>query len=253
MPTLKGTMSLADGRTVPTFDELIRLPIETHRPSGYAVVDLHTGQIWLADHDDPAKPVGPQRDDILLMLTFLEAAVQQFGHYHRMEFWLARHPDHWDDHPDYPATDWANEVSNGDTRLSYREWLLQQADMRDSENDPRTYEGRCAIMEDRARALASEAFRLRRQAHELLEQALDGAAYSCGKAAEVAIVEFTDAEELLARIFPTGWQTHKGLADWIAEQHKQFDTEEPPQAGRTLVQVFQDEAAAGEPDDYAER
>ena len=40
---------------------------------------------------------------------------------------------HWDDHPDYPVEDWQSEVANGDTRQSYRDWLLCRAAMEDDE------------------------------------------------------------------------------------------------------------------------
>lgn len=33
---------------------------------------------------------------------------------------------HWDDHPDHPHIDWVYEVSNGDTRQSYLEWVNSQ-------------------------------------------------------------------------------------------------------------------------------
>ncbi|MBT8355149.1 MAG: hypothetical protein KJO60_11540 [Desulfofustis sp.] len=29
---------------------------------------------------------------------------------------------HWEEHPNYPLSDWQTEVANGDTRQSYREW-----------------------------------------------------------------------------------------------------------------------------------
>jgi hypothetical protein len=33
---------------------------------------------------------------------------------------------HWDAHPDYPVGDWQHEVGNGDTRLSYIDWVSDQ-------------------------------------------------------------------------------------------------------------------------------
>lgn len=34
--------------------------------------------------------------------------------------------EHWASHPEYPASDWQYEVDNGDTRLSYTDWLRAQ-------------------------------------------------------------------------------------------------------------------------------
>ena len=31
--------------------------------------------------------------------------------------------DYWDDDPNFPSEDWQHDVSNGDTRQSYAEWL----------------------------------------------------------------------------------------------------------------------------------
>lgn len=33
---------------------------------------------------------------------------------------------HWADDPDYPATDWIAEVTNGDTRLGYQLWVRER-------------------------------------------------------------------------------------------------------------------------------
>lgn len=33
---------------------------------------------------------------------------------------------HWNDHPDYPVTDWQYEVANGDTRLGYHDWVMHK-------------------------------------------------------------------------------------------------------------------------------
>lgn len=30
---------------------------------------------------------------------------------------------HWGEHPDHSASDWSFEVSNGDTRVGYWEWV----------------------------------------------------------------------------------------------------------------------------------
>ena len=40
-------------------------------------------------------------------------------------------PDsHWDDHPDYPASDWMREVGEGDTRLGYIDWVNAEMEVR---------------------------------------------------------------------------------------------------------------------------
>lgn len=31
---------------------------------------------------------------------------------------------HWNEHPEYPASQWKAEVENGDTRLGYWEWIV---------------------------------------------------------------------------------------------------------------------------------
>ena len=33
--------------------------------------------------------------------------------------------DYWDDRSDYPVEDWQYEVTNGDTRLGYHDWLTR--------------------------------------------------------------------------------------------------------------------------------
>lgn len=40
------------------------------------------------------------------------------------ELWAPE--SHWDDHSDYPTEDWKDEVMNGDTRLSYIDWVNEQ-------------------------------------------------------------------------------------------------------------------------------
>ena len=32
----------------------------------------------------------------------------------------------WRDHPDFPSKDWKYEVSNGDTRAGYWDWVLSR-------------------------------------------------------------------------------------------------------------------------------
>jgi hypothetical protein len=53
-------------------------------------------------------------------------------HAEHMEVWIREH-DHWDDHPEFWFKDWQHEVANGDTRLSYTEWLRHQATCADEE------------------------------------------------------------------------------------------------------------------------
>ncbi len=36
--------------------------------------------------------------------------------------------DAWGQHPDYPREDWQYDVSNGDTRLGYWEWVLHNVE-----------------------------------------------------------------------------------------------------------------------------
>jgi len=43
-----------------------------------------------------------------------------------------RHGGYWEgDHPDYPVTDWQYEVSNGDTRQGYWEWVAHRIESED--------------------------------------------------------------------------------------------------------------------------
>lgn len=35
----------------------------------------------------------------------------------------------WNEHPDYPAEDWAFEATNNDTRQSYWEWVNTQIEI----------------------------------------------------------------------------------------------------------------------------
>lgn len=39
----------------------------------------------------------------------------------------------WQDHPDFPASDWQHEVAAGDTRRSYVEWVKAQIEALASE------------------------------------------------------------------------------------------------------------------------
>jgi len=41
-----------------------------------------------------------------------------------------RPASHWDDHPDYPASDWMREVGEGDTRLGYVDWVNAEIEVR---------------------------------------------------------------------------------------------------------------------------
>ena len=44
-----------------------------------------------------------------------------------------RHPldSHWDEDPQFPVSDWQYEVQNDDTRLGYKEWVLNQRENAD--------------------------------------------------------------------------------------------------------------------------
>lgn len=35
---------------------------------------------------------------------------------------------HWDDHPDYPTEDWKEEIMDGNTRQSYKQWVASQVE-----------------------------------------------------------------------------------------------------------------------------
>lgn len=37
---------------------------------------------------------------------------------------LAKTFGYWNEHPNHPVEDWKTEVSNGDTRLAYWEWVV---------------------------------------------------------------------------------------------------------------------------------
>ncbi|MBQ68972.1 hypothetical protein CL689_02800 [Candidatus Saccharibacteria bacterium] len=43
--------------------------------------------------------------------------------------------DHWESDTKYPVEDWNYEISNGDTRLSYKEWVKNQYEMNQGETD----------------------------------------------------------------------------------------------------------------------
>lgn len=38
---------------------------------------------------------------------------------------------HWEEDPDYPSSDWREEVANNDTRLGYADWVKQQKEKRE--------------------------------------------------------------------------------------------------------------------------
>lgn len=46
--------------------------------------------------------------------------------------------DHWADHPAYPINDWQREVSEGNTRLGYHEWVASEMESQASEHEPET-------------------------------------------------------------------------------------------------------------------
>lgn len=43
------------------------------------------------------------------------------------------HGSIWDEHPDFPVSDWQAEVADDDTRAGYWDWVLSQKESR--END----------------------------------------------------------------------------------------------------------------------
>ena len=58
------------------------------------------------------------------------------GHYLQLAInWLTANESHWDNHPDYPVEDWQHEVAEGNTRQSYRDWILSHAEERDHDDD----------------------------------------------------------------------------------------------------------------------
>jgi len=59
-----------DGRKVPDYMGEFHLPITTHRPHKYAVVDLEDGNIWVQDPaatPDRVKPIHASDKDIALI------------------------------------------------------------------------------------------------------------------------------------------------------------------------------------------
>lgn len=44
-------------------------------------------------------------------------------------------PSHWDDDEDYPVEDWVHEVSDDNTRQSYRQWVLSQKEAANGQED----------------------------------------------------------------------------------------------------------------------
>jgi len=50
---IKGHVTLLDNRVVPEFQAQYTLPIETHRPHKWAMVDMETGQVLVMDPDQP--------------------------------------------------------------------------------------------------------------------------------------------------------------------------------------------------------
>ncbi|MFA5419829.1 MAG: hypothetical protein WC341_15355 [Bacteroidales bacterium] len=70
MTQKKGELRLLDGRIVPEFVEQYRLPIATHRPHKWAMVDLEDGSIWVLRPDQPPDAKTPKsatKQDIALI------------------------------------------------------------------------------------------------------------------------------------------------------------------------------------------
>lgn len=44
-------------------------------------------------------------------------------------------PSHWDDHEDYPVSDWQYQVANGVTRLGYHAWVASEREMNELDQD----------------------------------------------------------------------------------------------------------------------
>jgi len=40
---------------------------------------------------------------------------------------------YWEDHPDYPRTDWFYEATNNNTRLGYWEWVAEKIRTKEGE------------------------------------------------------------------------------------------------------------------------
>jgi hypothetical protein len=47
--------------------------------------------------------------------------------------WAAE-ASHWDDHPDYSVADWMMEVRAENTRQSYKEWIVSEAQAQEDES-----------------------------------------------------------------------------------------------------------------------
>ena len=70
----KGMIKLLDGRLVPEFSEQYRLPISTHRPHKWAMIDMQTGQVFVLDPEKPpdSNPVGATKEDLALLRKALK-------------------------------------------------------------------------------------------------------------------------------------------------------------------------------------
>lgn len=51
---------------------------------------------------------------------------------------------HWEDHPQYPHDDWTYEVANGDTRLSYSEWVEACIERDAGDDEPEAQAGQAS-------------------------------------------------------------------------------------------------------------
>jgi len=46
---IKGKVILQDGTEVPDYEKSCRLPITTHRPHKYAIIDMESGNVFIPD------------------------------------------------------------------------------------------------------------------------------------------------------------------------------------------------------------
>ena len=94
------------------------------------------------------KPVHPLNQKLLVYsvtsLTVLDAHAP--GYYptpkrDAVEAWF-KGKSHWEEHPDHAVESWRYEIANGDTRQSYKEWAMSEAEQEDLVNSPVSVEYR---------------------------------------------------------------------------------------------------------------
>lgn len=70
----KGMIELLDGRLVPEFEKQYHLPISTHRPHKWAMVDMQTGQVFVLNPEGPPdqKPIAATKKDLALLKKALK-------------------------------------------------------------------------------------------------------------------------------------------------------------------------------------